>query len=184
MLDVHHRPGNVHDSNGADTFIEHCVRTVRASLPRAKIEVRIDSAFFNQAIVDRLHSLGAKFTISVPFELLPMPGVTTYFERIGVETVVQHLWWIRVQGHVDQSTQGFSSTKDAGRGIFAELKTHCQMGYVPVKTRVETLYMFAGILAHARDAFDAAARRRNVPRCAKSKPFGETRRAHHSRYEQ
>ena len=42
VLDVHHRPGNVHDSNGADTFIEHCVRTVRASLPRAKIEVRID----------------------------------------------------------------------------------------------------------------------------------------------
>ena len=63
VLDVHHRPGNVHDSNGADTFIEHCVRTVRASLPRAKIEVRIDSAFFNQAIVGRLHSLGAKFTI-------------------------------------------------------------------------------------------------------------------------
>ena len=34
-------------------------------------------------------------------------------------------------------------------GIFAELKTHCQMGYVPVKTRVgNQLYMFAGILAH------------------------------------
>ena len=51
VLNVHHRPGNVHDSNGADTFIEHCVRTVRESLPRAKIEVRIDSAFFNQGIV-------------------------------------------------------------------------------------------------------------------------------------
>ena len=34
-------------------------------------------------------------------------------------------------------------------GIFAELKTHCQMDYVPVKTRVgNQLYMFAGILAH------------------------------------
>ena len=94
VLDVHHRPSNVHDSNGADTFIEHCVRTVRASLPRAKIEVRIDSAFFNQAIVDRLHSLGAKFTISVPFERFgglkemvegrqrwrPMAGGLGYFE--------------------------------------------------------------------------------------------------------
>ena len=94
VLDVHHRPGNVHDSNGADTFIEHCVRTVRASLPRAKIEVRIDSAFFNQAIVDRLHSLGVKFTISVPFERFaglkemvegrrrwrPMAGGLGYFE--------------------------------------------------------------------------------------------------------
>ena len=39
VLDVHHRPGNVHDSNGADTFIERCVRNVRARLPRAKTEV-------------------------------------------------------------------------------------------------------------------------------------------------
>ena len=71
VLDVHHRPGNVHDSNGADTFIEHCVRTVRESLPRAKIEVRIDSAFFNQGIVERLHSLGVTFTVSVPSSALP-----------------------------------------------------------------------------------------------------------------
>ena len=68
VLDVHHRPGNVHDSNGADTFIERCVHNVRASLPRATIEVRIDSAFFNETIVERLHSLGVTFTISVPFE--------------------------------------------------------------------------------------------------------------------
>ena len=81
VLDVHHRPGNVHDSNGADTFIEHCVRTVRASLPRAKIEVRIDSAFFNQAIVDRLHSLGAKFTISVPF--VRFGGLKLVFDSIS-----------------------------------------------------------------------------------------------------
>ena len=32
VLDVHHRPGNVHDSNSADAFIERCVRTVRGSL--------------------------------------------------------------------------------------------------------------------------------------------------------
>ena len=94
VLDVHHRPGNVHDSNGADTFIEHCARTVRESLPRAKIEVRIDSAFFNQGIVERLHSLGVTFTVSVPFERFaelkemverrqrwrPMAGGLEYFE--------------------------------------------------------------------------------------------------------
>ena len=60
--------GMSHDSNGADTFIERCVRNVRARLPRAKTEVRIDSAFFNETIVERLHTLGVKFTISVPFE--------------------------------------------------------------------------------------------------------------------
>ena len=68
VLDVHHRPGNVHDSNGADAFIDHCVSHVRSCLPRAKVETRIDSAFFNETITQRLHSLGVAFTISVPFE--------------------------------------------------------------------------------------------------------------------
>ena len=67
VLDVHHRPGNV-DSNGADTFIERCRAQRARGLPRAKTEVRIDSAFFNETIVERLHTLGVKFTISVPFE--------------------------------------------------------------------------------------------------------------------
>ena len=32
VLDVHHRPGNVHDSNGADAFVERCVRALRENL--------------------------------------------------------------------------------------------------------------------------------------------------------
>ena len=41
----------------------------------------------------------------------------------------------------------FHEGRGSQEGIFAELKTHCQMGYVPVKTRVgNQLYMFAGIL--------------------------------------
>ena len=71
VLDVHHRPGNVHDSNGADAFIDHCVSHVRSCLPRAKVETRIDSAFFNETITQRLHSLGVAFTISAPFERFP-----------------------------------------------------------------------------------------------------------------
>ena len=61
-------PGNVHDSNGADSFIGHCLSHVRSCLPHAKVETRIDSAFFNEAIAERLHSSGVEFTISVPFE--------------------------------------------------------------------------------------------------------------------
>ena len=182
VLDVHHRPGNVHDSNGADTFIEHCVRTVRASLPRAKIEVRIDSAFFNQAIVDRLHSLGAKFTISVPFERFaglkemvegrrrwrPMAGGLGYFEtRWKPKSWNTRYRFIFIRKHVRCQNKApiqldlfqpieygyefkvivtnnktnprkvvlFHEGRGSQEGIFAELKTHCQMGYVPVKTR-------------------------------------------------
>ena len=43
----------------------------------------------------------------------------------------------------------FHEGRGSQEGIFSELKTHCQMDYVPVKTRVgNQLYMFAGILAH------------------------------------
>ena len=40
VLDVWHRPGNVHDSNGAQAFIEGCIHEVRAVLPGCVIEVR------------------------------------------------------------------------------------------------------------------------------------------------
>jgi hypothetical protein len=46
VLDVWHRPGNVHDSNGAKAFILACVREIRAILPYCLIEARMDSAFF------------------------------------------------------------------------------------------------------------------------------------------
>jgi hypothetical protein len=67
-LDLWHRPGNVHDSNGAEVFILACVRKVRTVARRAVIEVRMDSAFFSDAIVSRLEREGVEFTISVPFE--------------------------------------------------------------------------------------------------------------------
>jgi hypothetical protein len=68
VLDVWHRPGNVHDSNGAKAFIFACVREIRAILPRATIEARMDSAFFSDDIVGMLDGAGVEFTISVPFE--------------------------------------------------------------------------------------------------------------------
>ncbi|HHJ14474.1 MAG TPA: hypothetical protein ENJ79_08895 [Gammaproteobacteria bacterium] len=51
VLDIRHRPGNVHDSNGAKDFIFACVREIKAILPRARMEVRMDSAFFSDDIV-------------------------------------------------------------------------------------------------------------------------------------
>ena len=67
VLDIHHRPGNVHDSNGAREFIESCVNTMKNTTPKAKIEARTDSAFFDEKIVTELEHLGVEFTISVPF---------------------------------------------------------------------------------------------------------------------
>ena len=65
---MHHRAGNVHDSNGAQSFVEQCVGEIRETLPKARIETRVDSAFFSEAIVKSLHGMGVEFTASVPFE--------------------------------------------------------------------------------------------------------------------
>jgi hypothetical protein len=67
-LDVLHRSGNVHDSNGSLEFIEQCVARVRERLPGVLIELRMDSAFFSDATVRRLEQLRVSYTISVPFE--------------------------------------------------------------------------------------------------------------------
>ncbi len=71
ILDFHHRPGNVHDSRGAAGFILQCIRTIRETLNGIKIEVRFDSAFFSDKIVNLLHKEGVEFSISVPFERFP-----------------------------------------------------------------------------------------------------------------
>ena len=71
VLDLLHRPGNVHDSKGAQEFILRCVRLVRQRCPHAIIEVRMDSAFFSDEIVHALDDEGVEFSISVPFERFP-----------------------------------------------------------------------------------------------------------------
>jgi len=71
VLDFLHRPGNVHDSNGAREFILQCVELVRRNCPYAVLEVRMDSAFFSDEIVGALADQSVEFTISVPFERFP-----------------------------------------------------------------------------------------------------------------
>jgi hypothetical protein len=68
VLDFLHRPGNVHDSHGARTFMLACVHAVRKALPGVIIEARMDSAFFSDEMVSALDKAGVEFTISVPFE--------------------------------------------------------------------------------------------------------------------
>lgn len=71
FLDMLHRPGNVHDSNGAAEFMFECITSIRCELPGAILESRIDSALFNQSILDELDCDGVRFTASVPFERFP-----------------------------------------------------------------------------------------------------------------
>jgi len=68
ILDLLHRSGNVHDSNGAIDFVASCVRHIRKVLPQARIETRMDSAFFSEEMIKALEDLRVEYAISVPFE--------------------------------------------------------------------------------------------------------------------
>ena len=71
FLDLHHRPGNVHDSREAEAFIEAKIDAVRSVLPHARLESRLDSAFFSESLLATLEALAVEFSISVPFERFP-----------------------------------------------------------------------------------------------------------------
>jgi hypothetical protein len=83
VLDVLHRSGNVHDSNGAEAFIRECIGIVKAAVPGVRIEVRMDSAFFSENIISMLNNDDVEYTISVPFERLA---------ALKARIEARHLW--------------------------------------------------------------------------------------------
>ena len=68
LFDFHHRSGNVHDSNGASGFVQYCVTEIRKRLASLVLEVRMDSAFFQEELLDALSKLSIQFSASVPFD--------------------------------------------------------------------------------------------------------------------
>jgi hypothetical protein len=70
VLDMLHRPGNVHDSNGALGFVQQCLFALNDQMPATTLESRLDGAFFSQKMVKLLHQGEVQFSISVPFERL------------------------------------------------------------------------------------------------------------------
>lgn len=196
VLDFLHRPGNVHDSNGARAFILACVLAVRKALPHAVIEVRMDSAFFSDQIITALDDGGIEFTMSVPFERFVelkgmiegrkrwrrLNGEASYFETawkpkswdqrfrfvfVRTRTKKQHKGPVQLDlfipyeyGHefkvvVTNKTLkmkkvvAFHDGRGSQEGLFAELKSQCQMGHVPVRTLVgNQIYLLAGLFAH------------------------------------
>jgi hypothetical protein len=71
FFDLLHRPGNVHDSNGADEFMMKCFQKAKEALPNTLFESRIDAAFFDKDTLSTLSFYHVGFTASVPFERFP-----------------------------------------------------------------------------------------------------------------
>jgi len=196
VMDLYHRPGNVHDSNGAEGFIRKRIQDVRTGLPDVKLETRMDSAFFADKHVDMLDNERVEFTISVPFERFSelkgmvegrkrwgrLDGRWSYFEanwspkcwqkeyrfifirqkvrRQNREPVQLDLFSPHEYGYDFKVivTNKRSSARNVlryhnGRGaqenIFGELKSQCQMDYIPVRRLAgNQLYLMSTVLSH------------------------------------
>lgn len=219
VLDFLHRSGNVHDSQGAREFILACVQEVRQALPRVRIEVRMDSAFFSDAIVSALQKAGVEFTISVPFERFTqlkkkiedreywfqINRDVFYFEEkwkpakwdrrfrflfIRTRTLRQRKQPVQLDLFIPHDTEydfkvivtnktlapdnvvKYHEGRGAQENIFGELKTCCQMDYVPVRRLIgNQLYLLAGLFAHnltreMQMAIHPSARKNNANRAA------------------
>lgn len=97
VFDFVHRPGNVHDSQEAEAFMRKCLEAFRRRFPGAALEVRGDSAFFNERLVQTQEDCGTEFTFSVPFERFPrLKGLIQtrqHWERVDEKTDAFELDW-------------------------------------------------------------------------------------------
>ena len=91
FFDVLARSGNVHDSHGASDFMLECLWQLGRRHPRAKLETRLDSAFFNELIFLTLEEHAVEFTCSVPFERLP--ALKKKVEEQSRWQAMDQEWW-------------------------------------------------------------------------------------------
>lgn len=123
----HHRPGNVHDSNGAADFIAGTLYRLAKELPGVQLESRIDSAFYDKNIFHVLDGLDSKFTCSLPFERFPkFKSIIEARRRWGASTRtyrISRATGSPTSGRVD--TEFSSSANAAG----SKLRVHCSSTY-------------------------------------------------------
>ena len=88
ILRVKNRPGNVHDSKGAEAFLRELIDDVRARLGSSlPLEFRMDGAFFQREIIHLLERRQARYAIKVPFMkwlgLVPIIRERQRWHRLG-----------------------------------------------------------------------------------------------------
>jgi hypothetical protein len=196
VLSVLHRPGNVHDSNGARTFVLDCIRRLRQALPRITIELRMDSAFFSHEMAVALDAEAVEFTISVPFErfaelkamietrqrwrsfdeqwsFFETPWKPKSWQRryrfvflrqkvkrqqklpVQLDLFIPHQYGYDFKVILTNKQTpmnkvlAFHNGRGAQENLFGELKSQCQMDYIPVRTLAgNQIYLLCSILAH------------------------------------
>lgn len=68
ILQLKNRPGNVHDSKGAEAFVRQLIAELRTRFGRRlPLEFRMDAAFFQRHLLKLLAREGCSFAVKVPF---------------------------------------------------------------------------------------------------------------------
>ena len=67
ILRLKNRPGNVHDSKGAEALVRQLIAELRERLGSLVLEFRMDAAFFQQYLLKLLDRLGCFYAVKVPF---------------------------------------------------------------------------------------------------------------------
>ena len=174
-----------------------CIEAVRSVLPRAVVEVRMDSAFFGEQIITALDECAVEYSISVPVERYQaireqidererwrrIDSMHGYFERpwqmkswtidphrfvfIRRRTRLPHKGPIQLDMFLPRdyryeykvivtnkstgarSVMAFHDGRGSQEGLFAELKSHGQLDYIPANTwNANKVYLLASVLAH------------------------------------
>lgn len=146
VLSVLHRSGNVHDSRNAKDFMIRVLTVVRNALPDATIEVRADSAFYSEDLLNTLEVLKVDYTISAPFER---------YANLKEEIEGRKRW-----RRVDDDLSGFhrkwkaDSWSNKRRFVFVKKKVKKQQkGPIQLDFFIphETGYEFTAIVTNKRD---------------------------------
>jgi len=66
ILDVQNRSGRVHDSEGSAAMLQEMIGDARRRAPSALIEVRLDGAFCQSAVLDVLETSGVEYAMKMP----------------------------------------------------------------------------------------------------------------------
>jgi len=92
ILRLKNRPGNVHDSKGAERFVRELIGEIRTRLGCAlTLEFRMDAAFFQQNLLKLLNRLGCLYAVKVP--LCRWTGVKAL--------IAAQARWMAVTGDID-----------------------------------------------------------------------------------
>jgi hypothetical protein len=90
ILRLRNRPGNVHDSRGAEAFLRDLLRELRGRFGRRlPVEFRMDAAFFQRESLTLLAREGCEYAIQVGFwkwvGLKPLVAAQRHWQRINAQ---------------------------------------------------------------------------------------------------